>query len=198
MSFCFRIRFHMGARVRIQSEQPHLVLPGSGDAEVTLKSRAADTPLKDAEVLVLMGRPYRTRGEAQQAAERWRGLIQKAFARVNIGADFGDRAATGSFTSHGLKMLEEQSGRRVVNDLHGIAVFECDPQPLFAAGSAAAQVGVQGERLVDAVALAAERDAVMADRDQLAYDLYSASFSETSADARFVLLMMAAETLIDP
>lgn len=38
----------------------------------------------------------------------------------------------------------------------------------------------------------------MTEREQLAYALYSASFSESSADARFVMLMMAAETLIKP
>ena len=35
-------------------------------------------------------------------------------------------------------------------------------------------------------------------QQQLAYDLYSASFFESSADARFVMLMMAVETLMTP
>ncbi|MGH3004423.1 MAG: hypothetical protein ACRDOS_00665 [Gaiellaceae bacterium] len=37
----------------------------------------------------------------------------------------------------------------------------------------------------------------MTEQQQLAFDLYSASFSEESADARF-LLMMAVETLLEP
>ncbi|MEV5301297.1 hypothetical protein [Amycolatopsis methanolica] len=32
---------------------------------------------------------------------------------------------------------------------------------------------------------------------RLAYDLYAASFSESNADARFMMLMMALEALID-
>lgn len=38
----------------------------------------------------------------------------------------------------------------------------------------------------------------MPERDQLAYDLYSAATAESSADARFALLMMAIETMLDP
>src|SRR3954452_23119113 len=56
---------------------------------------------------------------------------------------------------------------------------------------------VQEERLLKAIAVAVELGAVMAERDQLAYDLYSAATSESSADARFALLMMAIETMFD-
>src|SRR5215207_4341102 len=35
-------------------------------------------------------------------------------------------------------------------------------------------------------------------REHLAFDLYSASFFQPSADARFLMLMMALETLLDP
>lgn len=38
----------------------------------------------------------------------------------------------------------------------------------------------------------------MSGQEQLAYDLYAASFSESSPDAKFVTLMMAVETLINP
>ena len=33
-------------------------------------------------------------------------------------------------------------------------------------------------------------------RDRVAYDLFSASFSMITADARFIMLMMAVETLL--
>lgn len=103
----------------------------------------------------------------------------------------------GYFTKAGLAMLEAQTGRRVLNDVHGTSVFESEPQPMFARTGVTGIKGVPVERLMDAVAVAVERGAVMSDRDQLAYDLYAASFSEASADARFALLMMALETLID-
>jgi hypothetical protein len=198
MSYSFRIRFDLGDGVFISSPDTHVQLTGPGPGEeVELRPTAADTALEDARELVLRGRPYDTDAKATEAARRWRGLIQKAFARVNIGADFGDRAPHSFLTKHGLGLFKSEG--RVLNDVHGISVFESDPKPLFARiGAAMVKKGVPVERLLNALAVAVELGAVMAERDQLAYDLYSASFSESSADARLAMLMMALETMIDP
>jgi hypothetical protein len=95
-------------------------------------------------------------------------------------------------------MAEKQVGHRILNDVHGLMVFECEPWPRFLGGSLTLSVGRDAGDLRDAIAAALDRTAVMSGRERLAYDLYSASFAETSADARFVMLMMAAETLIEP
>jgi hypothetical protein len=197
MAFCFRIRFHLGQRVRIGSPETRLLLTTSDDAEeVALQATETDTALKDATSLALRGHGYDNEPRAAAEAERWRGLLQKAFARVNVGADFGDRAAKGYFTKFGLQFLEERTGQRMLNDVHGTLVFECEPPPLFAGTNLTYFKSVQPERLTKALTAAIELGAVMSEGDQLAYDLYSASFSESSADARFALLMMAVETMI--
>jgi hypothetical protein len=130
---CFRIRFRLGARISIASSAHDLTIndPVEGK-EIRLKAPGEDTQLKDATDLVLLGRPFDTEGEAREAARYWRGILQKAFAQVNIGADFGGRAPTSSFTTHGLKWLEGNAGQRVLNDVHGISVFECEPPAQFA------------------------------------------------------------------
>jgi hypothetical protein len=196
MAFCFRIRFQLGARVSIDSPETHLLLTGPNGEEVRLQPTAADTALKDASDLALRGYGYDDEAEAAAAADRWRGLVQKAFARVNLGADFGDRAPHGHLTKAGLEFFG--TGRRVLNDVHGTLVFECEPPPMFGRVGGRGVVGVTAERLMNALNAAIELGAVMSDRDQVAYDLYSASFSETSADARLAMLMMAVETLIEP
>ncbi len=197
---CFRIRFRLGARVTIASSADHLVIgdPVEGK-EIRLKPRGEDTQLKDATDLVLLGRPFDTEAEAEEAAQRWKGILQKAFSRVNIGADFGGRAPTSALTTHGLKWLEGDTGQRVLNDVHGISVFECEPPARFARIDVGGiSVGRNTDRLLAALAAALERGLVMGAKEGLAYDLYSASFSESSADARFAMLMMAVETLIQP
>jgi hypothetical protein len=197
---CFRIRFRLGARVTIASSAKHLIIddPFEGK-EIRLKPPGKDTPFKDATDLVLRGRPFDTKADAEEAAHRWKGILQKAFSRVNIAADFGGRAPTSAFTTHGLKMLEGDTGQRVLNDVHGISVFECEPPPRFAKMEIGGiSVGRNTDRLVAALAAAVERGLAMGAREGLAYDLYSASFSESSADARLAMLMMAVETLIQP
>ena len=77
-------------------------------------------------------------------------------------------------------------------------MFVSEPSPKFAKTGVTAVVGKPGDRVVEMVQAAARLNIAMTERERLAYDLYSASFSESSADARFVTLMMAAETLIEP
>jgi hypothetical protein len=200
MAYTFRVRFKL-SRVRIQSEAAELRINNEADGRgsVTLRPRDSGVELGDADELVLTGEPYASDQAAVAAARRWVTRLRRAFARLNIGADFGGRAHTGAFTDAGLRWLEEMTGeRRMLNDVHGIMVFESEPAPKFAKTGVTAVVGKPGERVIEMVEAAVRLDVAMTEREELAYDLYSASFSEQSADARFVMLMMAAETLIEP
>ena len=135
---------------------------------------------------------------ANKAALFWRSTIMAAFASVGFGADFGDRAPQSSFTRVGLEMLQEQHGRRVLNDVHDTMVYECEPLPLFVLTSADAVVGKPSDKLRANVESAMKLGYRLSSRQELAYELYSASFSQTYAEARFILLSMAVETMISP
>ena len=201
MAYAFRVRFTLGRRVRIQSDADELTLTdeANGAESVRLRPRNRDVGFGDADDLVLAGEADEGEEAAEEAAGRWVARLQSAFARLNIGADFGGRAPTGVFTDAGLRWLEEMTGEgRVLNDVHGIMVFESEPLPKFASTGVTAVVGKPGDRVVEMVQAAARLNIAMTERERLAYDLYSASFSESSADARFVTLMTAAETLIEP
>jgi hypothetical protein len=196
LSYCFRVRFRLG-RTRIQSEALELGLAEEGGGRIFLRATSEATPLSDADQIALRGEGYATREDAQETAERWVPRLQVAFARLRLGADFGLRSPGGMVTEHGLSMFEEMAGQRVLADAPGVLVFECDPQPRFVSIGATAVVGKPAERFLRFVDAATDRDIALGEREQLAYDLYSASFFETSSDARFLLLMMAAETLIE-
>lgn len=201
MPYCFRIRFRLRPGVSISSSQSRLVLRGGDNDEgVWLQAIPKETPIKDADELALFGGKFATEAEATDEAQRWRGLLEKALAWVNVGADFGDRAAHGFVTKHGRRMFGDSPESPVLNDVHGIMVFECEPRPRFArVGDVTGIKGVPEHRLTEAIDAAEAVSAVMSDRAQLAYDLYSASFIENgSPDARFAMLMMAVETLIEP
>lgn len=200
MAYTFRVRFKL-SRVRIQSEaaaELRINDEADGRGAVTLRPRDAGIELSDADELVLTGEPYASDEAAAAAAQRWVTRLRRAFARLNIGADFGGRAHTSAFTDAGLRWLEETTReRRMLNDVHGIMVFESEPAPKFAKSDVTAVVAKPAERVIEMVETAARLGVAMTEREELAYDLYSASFSEQSADARFVMLMMAVETLIE-
>jgi hypothetical protein len=211
VSFCFRIRFSVGERVGLETSADELVLASrGGDGErVILRSCAEGVALRDADWLCVRGQGYETREKGEEAAAEWATRLRLAFSLLRIGADFGRRAPQSFVTEHGLKWVEESSRRswrrlrrrrqvrRAFNDVHGTMVFECEPTPVFVSIGAKAKIGKPVEKLLVLLEAAADAGVTMSDREVLAFDLYSASFFEGSADARMLTLMMALETLIE-
>jgi hypothetical protein len=200
VSFCFRIRFRVGERVGLETSADELVLAGRrGEAErVILRPCVDAVALQDADWLCVRGHGYETREKGEAAAVEWATRLRLAFSLLRMGADFGLRAPKSVVTEYGLRMVEESSGHsRALSDVYGIMVFECEPKPVFASISAKAKVGKPVDKLLALLDAAADADVTMGDRDELAFDLYSASFFERSADARFLMLMMSLETLIE-
>lgn len=195
---CLRIRFSLGPRLKIDSEEFQVPIGDPVEGKNALLRGQRDTPISDSKHLSLMVQPFDAKDDAERAADRWIGILKTAFAHVAIGADFGGRAPTSVATSAGLQMLEAQWNQRVLNDVHGVSIYECQPEPLFARGEVDFVVGKPLARVVASVDRAIERRVTMSSRERLSYDLFAASTNESSADARFVMLMMAVETLIDP
>jgi hypothetical protein len=155
--------------------------------------------LAETSEIVLRGSGYASEHEATTTAHRWRTVLELAFARRNIQADFGDRAPGGSFFSPaGIRMMEQHTGARVLNDAHGLIVFECDPPASFISTGAKGVVIVNATRLEQAVEAALTVEVALPAVHSLSFDLYSASAIQPSTDARFIMLVMAVETLLDP
>ncbi|SBW24391.1 hypothetical protein FDG2_4135 [Candidatus Protofrankia californiensis] len=77
-------------------------------------------------------------------------------------------------------------------------IYESSGKTLFGyVGTATGQVGKQIEPFASTITELAAVDLDLTPQVQLAYELYSASFSEKDADSRFLMLMMAVETLLD-
>jgi len=198
VALCLRIRFSLGLGLEISSSASEVSIADSVEGKTVILKAERESTFTDSKHISLVARPFQSDNEAERAAERWIGVLKTAFTRVNIGADFGDRAPKSVATVAGLEMLEAQSGRRVLNDTHGVSIYECEPQPLFARGEVSAVVGKELNRVLSAIDLAIDHGAKMTANERLSYDLFAASSNERSADARFVMLMMAVETLIDP
>lgn len=199
MTWCARIRFRLPLRVQINCPDRELPLPADSREDVRLIAAEPEKTIQDARNIALLCKGYATEQDAQAAGARWRTTLQKAFARTNVPADFGDRAAIEVVTRAGIEMLEAQHGVRVLNDVHGVMVFECEPWPRFAKVETNFVVGRLSDKVVTAIEAAATLNPASDERESVAFDLFSASFavSEGSSDARFAMLMMALETLLE-
>ncbi|MFB9963877.1 hypothetical protein [Sinosporangium siamense] len=164
--------------------------------QVTLETWGADDRF-----MVIRGRNYTSAAAAQASAEKWRAALMVAFAQLNIGADFGTRAPQGELTNAGRRLFEEEDAdqpRQVLDNVHGILVFPSEPAAAFE--TAMPLTAVLSRPIEDIVScastLADQADLQLDDAQLVAHSLFASSFSETSADARFLMLMMAVETII--
>ena len=196
MSYSFRIRVNCSPNRAIHSEKLKLTIPihGSDDCLI-LCNPASQKPIKDAEQLVLSGAGYGSHQDAFDAGSRFLGAFKVALARVRVGVDFGERAAGGCYTTTGLNMLAMQHGRRVLNNAHGLLVYETEPKPVFASIDAQAIVGFNADMFTAILAQSVAQNPDLSERDQLAFSFFNASLFRVTADARFLLLVMAIEAL---
>jgi hypothetical protein len=193
----FRLRFKLGDTARLPIEEAEWIVQDSEEIRVALRPVGDPEMLSEARRLDLEGAGYATMSDAESAGERWRDWFTVALASVNIGVDFGDRAqAAGGFTSEFLEYLNGISGSPVRNEVHGLDVYQGE-RPAYASISADGTASSSRQSLKEALDRVIASPVRLKTSERLAYDLYSASFSENSADARFVTLMMAIETLLE-
>jgi hypothetical protein len=175
---------------------------GFDDREVVLADDAArvvlrslkDQPLRDAEHVVVRGEVFATEHAAETAGLAWRSRLERALAAVGGAADFGDRAAHGGFTNETLELLCDRSGHLILNDVHGLMTHPAVPTVLVRGDAVGLSTASREDRLRSAIGHPAAGEPVT-EEGHIAFDLYSASFG-ASTDARFMLLMMAFETLV--
>lgn len=195
MRYCFRLRFDLEGWARIASAHRASTLVDTEQERVTVNAHPA---AGGAESSVLVeGRSYPSADVARRAGLRWSALVQRAFAHLNVGADLGARKMYPTpfrMESGGGRLAE--SGLLI--DEPGITVFEEEPWPTFVRQSSSSSFARSLDVLVEAISAAQRLDAPLSPEEQTTYDLYSSSFSATSVDARFIVLMMALETLISP
>jgi hypothetical protein len=199
-SYSFRIRCNVPERSGVTWDRPELVVSPDGHRpEVRLMSTGPEIPLSATKRFVVRSDGYPTEQGAWAEATKYRDALIRAFARLRIAVDFGDRAAKSQVYEAGLQMMEQASGHCVLNDVHGIMVFPTESKPGFVSmGGLGLRTPASGDRLVNTVTDVLETECEVSDRERLAYDLFSSSFSASTADARFLDLMMAVETLLDP
>ena len=128
----FRIRFRLPDSVRLGIGEVTWEL-ASG---VWMRSLVQDQPIKEASAFALRGEGSGSAEEATHLGERWRDALETAFARLGVGADFGEQGPRSYLSEAGMRWLEHQNGSpRVLNDEPGLSVFSLHPPPTFVGGS---------------------------------------------------------------
>ena len=198
-NFSFRVRFNRSPAntINIDASRWELQSVGAGPA-IVLCCHPEETAVKDSTIWVFKSEGWPSEDLAAEAANKYISALLVTLARLRIGADFGSRAPKSGFFLPGLAKLEEQSGYRVLNDVHGLMLYESEPLPRFAKYDGIGLRGVSQSHFEQVFHRAVEQFEVLTEKEKLALDLFNSSFFQKTVDTRFVVLVMAVEALLDP
>ena len=116
---------------------------------------------------------------------------------MRVGVDLGDDKPRGGASEYLKKRAMEERGIRLLNDPHGLVVYEEDTQhpTRFTSMSGEPQVGKPISAFEDYFLEAVHMDLRLTDKETLAFELYGLSHFESAPRARFVTLISAVETI---
>ncbi|WP_329407677.1 hypothetical protein OG563_36755 [Nocardia vinacea] len=200
MGYSFRVHIKVSGWARLGiNESRHELTAAGVTPSVRLATGIGEMSIEKADSLYLVGGSYPSRAAAEEGAVQWRTALQGVFAKLRIGADFGDRVPRAPTQQPAHRMMETDLGVRAFEGHHGTLVFEDEPYPVFITGHVSGYNAPSADQLATAIkgALAAPRTTRLA-RDEAAYDLLSASFFESNPEARIVLLTSAIEAFHGP
>lgn len=197
--YSFRIRLTISPRSRLQVDETAWTIDSPLSESHLLVGSLEEKPIKESRELVVRGGGWLSSEAASTAGMIHMDALMLAFTRLRIGADFGGRKGTSTFTKFGLEILEQQSGMKVLNDSHGVLVFESEPPSRFASIGSSTLVSVmQADRVAKALSFAIQNRPAISESERLSLDLFHSSFFQPSNDIRFLVLVMAVEALLDP
>ncbi len=197
--FSFRVRFHRSPvdTINISASIWEWNI-GETSPAILLCSHKQGEAIEKSKTWVFKSEGWTSEEKASQAANMYVDALTFTLVRLRIGADFGNRGPKSGFTSAGLGILETQRGSRILNDVHGLMIFESEPPPSFASMSAHGLRGVPQDRFEKIFSYALAHPRVITERERLSIELFNASFFQKSEDSRFLILMMAVEALLEP
>ena len=196
-TFSFRFRFNRGAHVTVNIDSAEFVLAQpNANQEVILASTDRITPIKDSLTLVLVSKGWPNQEAALENGQRFSNALRRSFAKVRLGANYGEFGPKGVITKYGEVFFEEKLGGRLLNDVHGLMVYQSLPEPRFGSTKVTPLIGKPETRLTKAfdAAIAVGKD--FDEHEKLAFELFNGSFFQEIANTRFLLLVMAVEALL--
>jgi Apea-like HEPN len=198
-AYSFRLRFHLAPSRHLAAEGNTLKLPTGSDQTLLLSAYPSPSAVfTKTNRLVLTGGPYPTEDAARDAAARSKYALSRWGVATRAGIDFGKDKATMMFFKPLKDQHRQQTGNRLLEDVHGIAVYESEPPVNFGRSEATYELGRALQPLMDAFANHYASGATLTPKQRVAFELFSSSQFEWSPRSRFLMLVMAVEALLEP
>lgn len=158
---------------------------------------ARDESAGRSKAVVVDSSAFIDRATAELAAARLEAALLKTSVQIGYGFALSHRIPPSVITEHGFRHFLPDGIRGFKDDL-GVTVYEAPPATVFLHMSEMnVSVSAAAENFRQALQNAVGTVAAIEDRLRTAYELFSSSRFENSSRARFLLLVMAVEAMID-
>ncbi len=142
---------------------------------------------------------YQSEEEALDYAQQIKESTLCFGAKHRMGIDAGKDKASGGFTSFMKEKILSENGLRVIDDVHGVTAYSEDIPTSCVTVSATELLRPRGrEFFADEICTILSEPRCVNSKTKLSMELLTASFFETSPRSRFLTLVLAAESVLDP
>jgi len=195
-TYTFRLRFTLPSpSLSHDSDEIALPLPGHHQHAI-LRARGA-VSIKESTSFIISATQFPSEDAARKAGEKVRDTLRLTCADLRTGLDAAARPST---LGSGKLVLDKakEMGIELRGDPHGLIVYPDNPNLKFMSISATATVSSPIDRFKERFSKYFVLDTEIDESQTLGLELYSLSHFETSVRARFVTLISAIESTVQP
>lgn len=196
-TYRFRIRFHISSKGNITGDvKEHCFVLPNGEKAI-LSAIDAET-LSEATKFVIISKGYKSENEAVLSGTKMKDSLLYFAVKYRVGMDLGKDKATSFLGSSVKDKIFEEHGVKLENDIHGLSIYSDEHPISHFSSSAFGIVNPRNSAFFSSEICSFYRGISNFDgKAQLAMELISASFFETSPRSRFLTLVLAAEAILE-
>ncbi|HPC35292.1 MAG TPA: hypothetical protein P5268_03315 [Candidatus Marinimicrobia bacterium] len=198
MSYSYRIQIKFPKDFGLICNESSYYINGNENLHpITIRSLHEDQNLSESSEYVFVGDGFDSYSEAEEEGKSVLNSIIRSFVKLGIGIDYGIKGPSAHITEDGLEHFRRQfCVERLLEGGLGLKVYKTLPHPKFATPEITTQVHTPIVKFVDILIESKNKYREFTDKELLSIKLFNSSFFEEIPESRFLLLVMAVETLI--
>jgi hypothetical protein len=201
VSYAFRVVFRLTSDGVLSSKEEFLEFRAERDgSSLRLSAGTKGSSIDNSDRFSVSGRDFAAYGEAERAAECVRHSLLLYAARTRTGVDLGQNSLRAfRMSAYGKALVAEHVGaERVLEDHLGITVYEAEPRPAFVRMNISGKASRPAQALTSDLAASVGKLRFASRKAETAAGVYALSHFVGEAPARFLLLFIALEALLEP
>ena len=198
-TYRLRFRFHVSQKGMITGNEKEIEFTLPNQRSATRHCTDAEK-FSDSTKFVILSGGYSTEGQALEYAGKLKDAVLCFGAKFRLGVDVGKDKASGHVSKHVKDKIFDEQSIKMIDDVHGITAYSEDYPTSCVSISSVGIVSPPRESsfFTKEVCKILETPDPLGNQIKLAMELLTSSYFESSPRARFLTLVLAAESILAP